>query len=1295
MSDVRREDGLGLTAGDRVMYGHEENVFMNWLITHVSGTGCARFRVRLFALAAGLVLALSAAALAAGVAQAAGQLQFNDATTAPPGIAPGENGTMTLSLTNVGDEGIPLPSITISATLPESMVATTAAGPFVGLPGFQAWSCAIAPSGHTVTCTGNSNLTLPAGATQCNLFGFFVGGCNVAIGVRADANAALGPVSTQVEACATGLSPCATKNLQTRIKHYGEDFGLAKINDGVGPLQDSPAFPGSDVFWAGACDRLSAPAPGSGIDMSADGGVGSIAAQMLIPNGANSPRVLRDAPAKPRHCIDWGAQAWLGTNVWAQTPAWRLPAETRAGAHPDGTTTMAVNRPVDGAVDNILVDLPAGFVGNPEAVPQCPSERFQRRPPTCPPETQVGVINLHLVASPFGGNSPELNDDTLAPVWNIEPREGRVAELGFAWASGDKATTVLLTAKPRSGSDNGVSGFVGQVPAPLPFLSQSITLWGVPWAAHNDRWRAAEDLLPNIPGTCSQVPGQLAEYIPHTGFTPECGVAYDRSWGPIKPFLSNETDCNPAPTTGLQMDSYQAPGKKTSWGEPDRLDSNWKRSTSPSPAVEKCESLGFAPNFEAVPTTRKADGSSGLDVDLSVPQNDDARTGTGSPLAVPGPGATEGQVDAYVQSATDYWRSDQGRATAHLKDTVLRLPEGLSLNPAGATGLEACSDAVVGVREQGNPPLFFTNDPSDGLDGDDCPDGSRIGTVSVETPLLADDLTGDVILGEPKSTNPQSGEMFRMFLIVRDKQHGLLVKIYGSAVADPNTGQLTATFLNNPELPFSDLHVDIKSGSRGLLAAPRSCGAPAWSVALRPWSSVGAATPVADSTDGGAITVDSGCDNAFAPSLEAGVDNSRARAQGAKYSFRLTRPEGQQTLRGLTARLPKGLLASVRGVPLCKDAQAAAGACPAGSQIGIADAAAGSGDPFVLEEKGQVFLTEGYRGGEYGLMVKIRVIAGPFRGAHELSPIIVRQALHVNRTTAEVTAISDPLPTIHHGVPLRTRQITVVVDRGGFMVNPSDCSRTATEATLGSLEGASATASAPFRASDCRALPFKPRLGLTLTGRKQVTTGKHPGVKALVRQAGTSEAGIKRAEVRLPKSLALDPDNAQALCDYEQGIKDEPNCPKGSIVGRARAVSPLLNRPLTGNVYFVKNVRRDAKTGNAIRTLPMLIVALRGEISINLRGESDVKGAKLVNTFASVPDAPISQFNLNIAGGKNGILAVTRTRRAKINLCKGKHIAETDMDGQNGKQHDFDVRMKTPCPKPKKGKKKATRSPKR
>jgi hypothetical protein len=350
----------------------------------------------------------------------------------------------------------------------------------------------------------------------------------------------------------------------------------------------------------------------------------------------------------------------------------------------------------------------------------------------------------------------------------------------------------------------------------------------------------------------------------------------------------------------------------------------------------------------------------------------------------------------------------------------------------------------------------------------------------------------------------------------------------------------------------------------------------------------------------------------------------------------------------------------------------------------------------VLEKKGAAYLTEGYKGCAYGLVVVVPVEAGPFRGDLALRDIVVRQRVCVDPTDAHVTAISDSLPTVWHGIPLRVRSVTVTVDRDRFMLNPSDCSQKQIAATLHSPQGTSRDVSTAFRVTGCGALPFKPRLGLRLTGRKQLTTGKHPGVKAVVTQRGVSEAGIERAEVRLPKSLALDPDNAQALCEFDDGTEPdlERRCPKGSIVGRARAVSPLLRRPLVGNVYFVKNVRRSS-SGNLIRTLPMLIVALRGEIAVNLKGESDVKRGKLVNTFAAVPDAPISRFNLNVKGGKSGILAVTRTRKGKINLCRaGKQIAETDMDGQNGKRRDFDVRMKTPC-KAKSGKKKRKAAGKR
>ena len=1098
---------------------------------------------------------------------------------------------------------------------------------------------------------------------------------------------------------------------------FGDRFGIAPINNHFDAVEDVPAIPGDYAFWAGACDRGGAPDAGQPIP----GGVGSRPPQVLAPDALLGIPYARPVPAPevPEHCIDHGAPEGYGSSprVWRASPycptpmcpplvppttsdsgtfgpSWRLAAETRAGSHPDGTTTMAFrrgdNNQVDGSVDNIIVDLPPGFVGNPNAVAKCTAEQFATKPLACPPESQVGVLRLNIAAV-FGGANLGVNDETAYPLYNLEPRKGKVAELGFGHASGERITTVRLVGKARTAGDFGVTAFAAQIPAALPAINQSVTLWGLPWARSNDVWRAKLGQFNNA--SCNRQPGTSpigGEYIPPSGLLPECRASYDPSWGAspaqraVRPFLSQETDCNPGPVTTLTTDSFQRPGAFNRDGDPDLGDSDWEQHGSPSPAVTGCEQLGFAPDIEFTSTNSAADSATGLNVRLSLPQNNDPKSSAGADLVPPEPGASQPEIDAYIEAATAYWRSPAGAATAHLKDTYVRLPRGMSVNPSAAAGLEGCSDAQIGVRAQGTPPLFNNGDPfnGDASDGAECPQASIIGTARVRTPVLDDELTGQVVLGQPKSTNPTSGEMFRLFLVVRSPERGLIAKIYGSSTADPATGELFTSFVNNPELPFDTLELSIEGGDRGLLAQPQRCADHGWTSSFVPWSAAHGGGGQ-QTTDSGTMSTAANCGFGFAPSLMAGITPRQARG-GGRFDFVFSRQDGEQWVEGLTARLPKGLLASVRGVPLCSNGQANAGACPAGSRIGFVDAGAGSGTPFFLERKGDVYLTEGYRGAPYGLAVVVPVEAGPFRGDLALSPIIVRQALQVDRRTAEVTAVSDPLPLIHHGIPLRVRQVAVTIDRPGFMLNPSGCSPREIRADFRSAYGATAAAASPFEASDCGRLGFKPRLKLRLTGRKQIRTGKHPGVRAQVTQKGVSEAGIELAKVTLPKSLALDPDNAQALCEFAEGTKPdlENHCPRGSIVGRVRAVSPLLDRPLTGNVYFVKNVRTDPKTGNQIRTLPMIIAALRGEIAVNLYGESaTTKSGRLVNTFNNVPDAPITRFNLNLKGGKNGILAVTRTRRAKINLCKGRQTAATRFHAHNNKNHNPSIKIKTPCNK--------------
>ncbi len=783
-------------------------------------------------------------------------------------------------------------------------------------------------------------------------------------------------------------------------------------------------------------------------------------------------------------------------------------------------------------------------------------------------------------------------------------------------APGWSTPSLVFNVKPRKGSPGALTFSVVGTPILIEAELRSDSDYGITAVVANN---------PSNPAVIEFAMTLCGREVQYTGIqfspqNPRCeSGAVDGPRTFNKPFLTNPATLCPAapPTTKQVVASWQNPSVK-------------KEYFADSPPITGCELLTFEPSASIQPTVTEPDSPTGLEVDLDFPTED----------------------------------NEYDLAPPALKKAVVKLPEGMTINPSAADGLRACTDEQLRLKSK--QPVR-------------CPDSSKIGTVTAKTPLLEEEVSGGVFIRSQNSSDPESGELFRLALVLENAERGISIRLPGSVRADAKTGQLTTTFDNNPELPVSEIDLQLKSGPRAPLATPADCGEKTIEIELSSW---GGQTVERQST----FTVDCPAGlGGFAPSFTAG---SLVPTAGAFSPFlvRIERPDGQQNLEHLSIDMPKGLLAKVAGVPLCGDADANAGSCAEGSRVGTATVGAGTGsNPFYLE--GGAYLTGPYKGAPYGLAVSVRVVAGPF----DLGTVVVRQALHVDRSTAQVTVVSDALPTIVKGVPARLRSIAADIDRPGFTRNGTNCSEQQVRATLGSQQGSTHPVTSRYQAGNCAALPFKPKLAMRLTGKKQVTTGKHPGVKAVVRQAGLGEAGIQKAVVRLPKSLALDPENAQALCEFEAGTKPdlENHCPAGSIVGRARAKTPLLERDLVGNVYFVKNVRTDAKTGNTIRTLPMLIVALRGEIAVNLKGESSTtKGGKLVNTFANVPDAPITKFNLNIKGGKNGILAVTRTRKSKINVCASRQIAETDMDGQNGRVRDFNVRLKTPCAKSKKGKSK-------
>jgi hypothetical protein len=487
----------------------------------------------------------------------------------------------------------------------------------------------------------------------------------------------------------------------------------------------------------------------------------------------------------------------------------------------------------------------------------------------------------------------------------------------------------------------------------------------------------------------------------------------------------------------------------------------------------------------------------------------------------------------------------------------------------------------------------------------------------------------------------------------------VVIKLAGRVDADPVTGRLTATFDNAPQLPFSKLSLRLKSGARAPLANPPACGTYTAGYAITSWSG-----QVVRGSD--PVVVDADCaPRGFAPGFDAGVTSTVAGGSGA-FLLRVTRADGEAELKTIAAALPPGLLANLSSVPRCGAAQADAGACGEDSRVGRVDFGAGAGPaPYFLG--GGVFLTEGYKGAPFGLLIQVPALAGPL----DLGVVNVRAALRVDPRTTAVTVEADPMPRILQGIPVLARDVRVTIDRAGFMRNPTSCRALSVGGAITAYDGATSTPSRPFRVGECAALGLSPKLSIGLKGGTR--DGAHPRLRAVLTQP-RGESNLRKLAVTLPLSLALDPVNAESdtLCEYDDGQRGV--CPEASIVGTATAVSPVLSRPLTGPVHFVKGVRFN-KSGGRVRTLPTLLVKLHGEVDLDLRARSDVRKGKLVTTFEEIPDAPVSRFELKLNGGRKGILVVSR----KAGLCGARNTARVAIDGQNGKRHARTRALATSC----------------
>ncbi|MBS1893793.1 MAG: hypothetical protein JST59_21040 [Actinobacteria bacterium] len=621
--------------------------------------------------------------------------------------------------------------------------------------------------------------------------------------------------------------------------------------------------------------------------------------------------------------------------------------------------------------------------------------------------------------------------------------------------------------------------------------------------------------------------------------------------------------------------------------------------------VTGCETLAFNPSISIRPTSHAADSPTGLNVELEVPQNEGLTT----------------------------------RATATLKKVVVHLPQGMAVNPSAADGLGACSPAQIGI---GN------NSPAT------CPDSAKVGTVEVETPLLESPLRGSVFLAE--QTNNPFRALLALYVVVEGE--GIVVKLPGRVDPDPATGQLTATFDSNPELPFSNFKLEFSGGSRATLVTPSACGSYTTETQLTSWASEG---PVAINAP---LIVNQGCTaGGFNPVLQAGTANPIGGAFSS-FTLRITRQDGEQNLSRIDTTLPEGLVAKLAGVPLCGDAEAMTGNCPAGSQVGTTTTGVGAGtQPLYIPQPGKaptaVYLAGPYKGAPYSLVVKVPAQAGPF----DLGTIAVRVALNVDLFSAQVTAASDPLPQILEGIPVAYRDVRVNVDRQDFILNPTSCDPMKITSVLTSSTGATASPSDRFQVAGCERLQFKPQLKLQLKGATKRTG--HPALKAVVTYPKEGAyANIARAQVGLPSSEFLDQGNLNKVCTQPQLRSD--TCPKSSVYGHAKAWTPILERPLEGPVYL--------GVGFGYK-LPALVADLNGQVRILLKGKVDTtKNKGLRNTFEAVPDAPVSRFVLEMKGGKKyGLLENSE------NICRKPQRASALFNAQNGDSLHLEPTIANSC----------------
>ncbi len=708
------------------------------------------------------------------------------------------------------------------------------------------------------------------------------------------------------------------------------------------------------------------------------------------------------------------------------------------------------------------------------------------------------------------------------------------------------------------------------------------------------------------------------------------------------PYLTLPTSCQVPPELTVELDSNLTPGVFVSDTEP-------LRDSGGNPlSLTGCEVVPFSPRLLTTPTALSAETGSGLDFNLELPDQ-----GLLNPTA--------GTVSETEPSKM-----------------IVTLPSGVTADPAAASGLQTCSQAQVGFKENSSQGPVFNQAPSQ------CPEAAKLGSITVSTPLLEEPLEGSVYLATP-GQNP-FGTLLALYIVASAPRRGVLVKQAARVDIDPHTGQLTVSTEGMPPIPYSGFQLHLREGARAPLITPQACGTYSAVAKLYPFSDP--TSPVVKSIP---FTVSTGANGGACASSEAQLPNSPSLQAGSvspvagafsPFVFKVSREDGTQHLGAITATLPEGLLGRIAGVPYCSEAQIAAAtarsnegegaleqsspSCPESSQVGVVNITAGAGtQPYPVQ--GKAYLAGPYKDAPLSLAVITPAIAGPF----DLGTVVVRVALYIDQNTAQIRAVSDPLPTILYGIPLDLRSVSLEMNRSGFTFNPTSCEPMSVGGEAISTLNQTVGLSNRFQVGGCQGLPFKPVMAISTQGKTSRADGASLTVK-LSQKAG--EANIHKVALTLPTVLPARLTTLQQACTEVQFNANPAGCPPGSFIGTAKALTPILGVPLTGPAILVSH------GGAAFPDVVFLLQANeRGaDIRIDLDGKTDIKKGITYSRFETVPDAPISSFETNLPQGPHSVLA------ANGNLCASKLTIPTELTGQNGARLNQNTPLAvTGCPKAK------------